>query len=271
MAKILNEEKLKKMIRNNELMLNGKEKNIEGIKYDFTLSSRILKAKYKSPIDMNKLSEIQKKEMVIEPGEVVFALTEEKLKLPNNIFAQICQKRKLSHDGIWTLCGACVDPLYEGHLLIGLYNFASKPYSLRPTKKLVAAVFYELEKEETMKFIRPLPVIDDFPEDIIKLMERYEPISSESIINQINSLKEDLDSIKEDVRDRKDWFDRFQNSLKDTEDLITNEIRERQKNDREFNKKLQNLWMKISGLAAAVAIIISLIVGIIIKYFNPFG
>ena len=59
----------------------------------------------------------------VEPGEVVFVLTEERLDLPRNMIAVLSQKRKLFNQGIQVLGGFCIDPLYRGKLLVGLYNF----------------------------------------------------------------------------------------------------------------------------------------------------
>ena len=141
-------EKLRKAVEEATFIKGGDPACAEGIKYDFRMSSRVLKWKYGRSIDINKLPEAEKAEMVIEPGEVVFVLTEETLELPIDIMAQLVPKRKLSHEGVLVLGGFCIDPLYSGKLLVGLYNFASSRFVLEPERKLIAAVFYQLEETE---------------------------------------------------------------------------------------------------------------------------
>lgn len=55
------------------------------------------------------------------------------------MIAQLSPKRKISQAGVLTLGGHTVDPGYEGPLLIGLLNVASKPFILKPGRKLIAA------------------------------------------------------------------------------------------------------------------------------------
>ena len=100
MPRLLNEESLKKAIEESSFLKNAKLENAEGIKYDFRLSSIVLKSKYGQPIDITKLPEEERVKVFIEPGEVVFVLTEEVIELPDNIKADLIPKRKLSHDGI---------------------------------------------------------------------------------------------------------------------------------------------------------------------------
>jgi hypothetical protein len=77
----------------------------EGIKYDFRISSRILKASFGVPIDMDTVATSERSGLFVEPGEMVFTLTEERLKLPRNMFAELSPKRKLSHSGILAMVG----------------------------------------------------------------------------------------------------------------------------------------------------------------------
>src|SRR5258708_30788595 len=116
MATLLGNPELKIAISANGFIKGGNLDNIDGIKYDFSLSSRILKGKIKQPIDISALPETRKVDLVVEPGEVVFVLTQETLMLPNDIMATLIPKRKLSHDGIMILGGLSIDPLYEGRL-----------------------------------------------------------------------------------------------------------------------------------------------------------
>ena len=135
------------MVTGNELLqavesktfiIDGAASCAEGIKYDFRLSAHILKASFGGPIDASKLSVAERAALAVEPGEMVFVLSEERLNLPMDMKAELSPKRKLSHAGILVLGGFCIDPGYQGPLLFGLYNFSSTRFPLLPGKKVIA-------------------------------------------------------------------------------------------------------------------------------------
>jgi len=182
MANIVTGEKLIEAVKQQTFIKGGKP---EGVKYDFRLSSRILKASYERPIDANQLSETEKGNLFVEPGEMVFILTEELLDLPNNMLAQLSPKRKLSHAGILAIGGFCVDPLYKGRLLVGLFNLSSTRFPLIPGKKVIAAIFFTLEKNELSDFQQPEAALEDFPDEIIQVMQKYRPLVMNSVLENI--------------------------------------------------------------------------------------
>lgn len=263
MSKIIVERRLKEFIKNKKYIINGKEENAEGIKYDFRLGKKILKAKFNNPIDIDKLPEGEKKNLVVEPGEVVFVLTEEKLKLPVNIIAHLIPKRKISHEGILILGGFCIDPLYEGHLLIGLYNFSSENFPLRPGKKLIAATFCELDKEEIDKFTKPLPVIDDFPDELVLMMKKYSPVSTQGVLKQLNDLKIEIKKLCDANQNQEKWFVRFEENLERQFNLIKEEREARIVADQKFENDLRRIIWKVAFLSAGIAILASLTMGYI--------
>src|SRR5687767_2307082 len=108
MARMITGDALAAAVRDKTFIKRGDLSGVEGVKYDFHLSSDILKAKFTNPIDAGKLSEADRGNLAIESGEVVFVLTEEELDLPMNIVAQLSPKRKLSHGGVLTLGGFCI-------------------------------------------------------------------------------------------------------------------------------------------------------------------
>src|SRR5882724_6428847 len=84
MAEAITGEQLIRAVTEETFIKGGEAQCAEGIKYDFRMGSRVLKAKYGRSIDIDKLPEAEKAQMLIEPGEVVFVLTEETLELPSN-------------------------------------------------------------------------------------------------------------------------------------------------------------------------------------------
>jgi deoxycytidine triphosphate deaminase len=213
MATMVTGNELRRAVESGEFIKDGDPGSVEGVKYDFHLSNLVLKAKFKRPIDFNTLSEAEKRDLEVEPGEVVFVLTQERLSLPLDVVAQLSPKRKLSHAGILTLGGLCVDPGYEGRLLIGLCNFSSTPFPIIPGKKVIAATFFRLNEAESAGLQKPGESLVDFPDDLIQVMQRYKPIAVAPLESAITELRSDVEGLRRDIRSHEDWYTRFKDSL----------------------------------------------------------
>lgn len=284
MPTLLGNPELKIAISEKGFIKNGKLENIDGIKYDFSVSSRILKSKFKHPIDIDQLPETSKHDLVIEPGEVVFILTQENLKLPDNISATLIPKRKLSHDGIMILGGLSVDPLYEGKLLIGLYNLSSSPYPIIPGRKVIGAQFYKLSDEEKVDVVKPEVKIIDFPDELIRLMQNYKPVSAESLMSSVGQLESRFDSLLQEFRSKDDWFNKLQDSMDKQEKTIDKilaglekEAGDRRSSDGELDKKVENMRGEVKGYmkdsyktAAIIGVVGALLISALFKFlFEP--
>jgi dCTP deaminase len=192
MAELVTHDHLKEIIRGGQIIVGGDPAAVEGIKYDFRLGSKFLKASLERPVDFNDLHGTERLQAKIDPGEVVFVMSEERLNLPMDMFVVLVHKRKMSHDGIAVMGGLCVDPGYEGHLLVGLYNFSSSAFQFEPGYKLIAGLFYKLSGIELGDFPRPATKILNFPEDLVRLIRSYQPINLNSLTEQLSSLKSDM-------------------------------------------------------------------------------
>jgi hypothetical protein len=123
----------------------------------------------------------------------------EKVKLPNNVFAQIGQKRKFSYDGLILLTGSIIDPGYEGHLLFGIYNASTKKVVLPKSTKLCNVIFHRLPKE-----VKPVPsdpyLLDgNFPPDFLTKMANVEVLPWHRISEEVRHIQE----LAKDVLDLK--------------------------------------------------------------------
>jgi len=114
---LVNQDKLRSLIAENVIIRNGNAESLEGVKYDFRIGPSFLKSKFRRPIDFENLQSIDSiSSAEIEPGEVVFVMTEEQISLPTNMMIVLTHKRKIAYDGILILGGLAVDPGYEGPL-----------------------------------------------------------------------------------------------------------------------------------------------------------
>jgi len=263
MAVLLAGDKLKKIIGEGTVVSNADLGSIENLKYDFRMGGRVLKAALGQPVD---LAEIPQDQRFIEPGEVVFVLTDESLHLPKNIMISLIPKRKMAHAGIHVLGGLAVDPLYQGVLLIGLYNFSSTRFPIQAHKKLIAAMFYELQSDEVDDAASMPSEITDFPDELIALIRSYKPVELNGLGDKVSELARELAALKMDILSDKDWQDNFKKSLDNHNQQIERligtlemEIQSRTQEDSRLNSKLDSMAKSFWGLGLAKSIGVAII------------
>jgi deoxycytidine triphosphate deaminase len=189
----------------------GDPKAVDTVKYDLRLGPQALKASIGLP---KAIDQMQDAERWIEPGEVVFVLTQEELHLPANMIATLSPKRAITHRGITVLGGFAIDPGYAGRLWFGLHNFSSSRYALRSGTKLIACLFYELTEEEAQQYsCSPTEPVTDFPDELIDLVKNYKPIELKALQEELAATKADLFTLKNAFGDDRTWKDNFQKGL----------------------------------------------------------
>lgn len=219
MSKVITEKEIKSWIKGSTNIIEGSLECAEGIKYDFRLGSKFLKAYFGRVMDYEtdlKSAEDMRR-AVVEPGEVVFVLSRERLVLPRNVYAQLSPKRSLSQDGIELMGGLTIDPGYEGYLVFGLRNVAGTPYPLAPGTKIVGANFFELSEDEILTENRKPVSIETFPDKLLTLIEKYKPVNPQNLEAELIELqkafRESQGQLGEDVRGLKSEISRIGNDL----------------------------------------------------------
>lgn len=244
MAKIITGSELKELIQKGNIIQNADLKCAEGIKYDFRLGTKLLKSYFGDPIDIEKdLQSVEEKnKAVVDPGEVVFVLSKERLSLPKDIYIQLSPKRSLSQDGIELLGGLTVDPNYEGYLVFGLKNVAGKPYKLRVGTKIVGANFFKLSDGEEIEEGDVPGSIEDFPQRLQELIDKYEPVNPQNLAEELRNLqtafKDSQSKLTEDVKFLKNQVEDF------SKDLTRESVRREQEN-KNLSEKMDQVEGKI--------------------------
>lgn len=248
MAKIITGIELKELVSAGEVIQDADIKCAEGIKYDFRLGSKLLKSYFGDPIDIEKdlISADDRNKAVVEPGEVVFVLSKERLLLPNNIYIQLNPKRSLSQDGIELLGGLTVDPGYEGYLVFGLKNVAGKPYKLKVGTKIVGANFFKLSDDEQIDEGDAPSSIEDFPRRLQDLIDKYEPVNPQSLAEELRNLQKAFEDsqgrLTEDVIYLKKQVEEFTKEL-------TKESVKREQETKGLTDKIDHVGGKIEALS----------------------
>ncbi len=127
-----------------------------------------------------------------------------------------------------------------------------------PGKKVIAATFYELEESERGEFSKPEAALEDFPDELIQVMQKYSPVSMQSVSEALDKLRAELDSLKTEIRSRDEWYKRFQESLerhdKQIESLLTGLEQEREarkSGQDQLTRELQGLHKTLAWLRGA--------------------
>lgn len=220
MSKTITGEALKKIVEDGKIIVDGTIENCGALKYDFVLSEEFLKAEFRSPQRMSDLSAYEKRNVVIDPGEVVYVLTKETVNIPPNMYMNLSANRGMSEYGVLTLGGFAVDPGYSGRLMFGLYNYSSTPFTLIPGKKLVGAVFFQLDDEETAAIgeMQVPKSINQFPPQLISIIGKYSPTGLQSLEDSIRLIKDQMESIRQELNKSKDELADLKRLVQDTQE-----------------------------------------------------
>jgi deoxycytidine triphosphate deaminase len=280
MPKLLSGAEIKAAIESESFLLGGDLASAEAVKYDFHMGDRVLKAAYRQPKDILSISEESR---CVDPGEVVFVLSKERLRLPRNMTATLMPKRKLAHKGVHILGGLAVDPEYKGVLVIGLYNFSSTPFPLIPGMKLIAATFQLLAKNELSDYESADPKeVLDFPDELIALIQNYRPADMAALQNIVEDTRKDLASLKHDLTTDREWRQEFQGNLDrqnnlldrtNTEinrvlELIREEAGERKTQDEKLSDRFNSMAGAFGGLKVGW-LLAALLIGGLLSYTIP--
>lgn len=259
MTKLISGARLISAVTEQTFIMDGDPRSVENVKYDFHMGSRLLKAALGQPVEY---SEVPPDKRFVDPGEVVFVLTKERLCLPSNIIATLTPKRKLAHGGIIILGGLAVDPLYRGVLLVGLYNFSSTPFPLMPGKKLIGAMFYELDPEDVHEDTPTPKEINDFPDELVALIRNYHPIELNSLGDRVAEISRELNNLRSELISDKEWREEFKSSLDQHNNQLgllikglEDERDVRQTADDKLRDKLESMSNMFFGLRLGWAIV----------------
>jgi deoxycytidine triphosphate deaminase len=90
------------------------------------------------------LSESKQPVVTLQPGHMMFVISQEELKIPKDTCGTVFSRNSLSRAGILALNAGHIDPGYQGHIIIRLINLRSTPYSLKLGSPIYTIVFNKL-------------------------------------------------------------------------------------------------------------------------------
>lgn len=253
MAETITGIKIKNLVEEGKIIENGSISNCGALKYDFTLSDEILKSDFSTPIKFDELSVEERRKALIQPGEVVYVLTKEKVNLPSNMYMSLSANRGMSEYGVLTLGGFAVDPGYSGRLMFGLYNYSSTPFTLIPNSKLIGGIFYQLNENEVIDtdlLERPKP-IDAFPARLVSIISKYSPTGMSSLDESIKAISKQMEALKEEFNKNKDELFSLRHLVQDTQEQTnrtSRTVQDLSSNVAELTNSVKDLKLEVSDL-----------------------
>lgn len=116
------------------------------------LNKKRVKAKYrfKTILDCHDLRNSNNK-YIINPGESIIVLTNEKIKLNGKYACLVIPRISLSDVGV-VVTTAYVDPFYHGVMRLHLSNLSDKSYELTALESIAQCFFFELSESVATEF-----------------------------------------------------------------------------------------------------------------------
>lgn len=85
--------------------------------------------------------------VTLQPGQMIFVITEEDLKLSSTVSGTVYSRNKLQKENVLALNAGHVDPGYEGPILIRLINLGAQPWPIALGQSVFTVVFHTVEPD----------------------------------------------------------------------------------------------------------------------------
>lgn len=101
---------------------------------------------------------IKQERVTLQPGQVMFVITHEEVKMPNDLCGTVYAKNKFSREGILALTTGHIDPGIQCPIVVRLINLRSIPYTFQLGEPIYTIVFHKLEIEVGQQLFSHNPI-----------------------------------------------------------------------------------------------------------------
>lgn len=154
---IISDKKIRLLIKNNKLIENYTEENIQAVSYDI-MSSNVIQIFNRIPgkINLQNKNDVRlaNKKVYIDygytimPNEYILIKTKEKFNFPETLTGHIRPRTTFTKLGL-ILSDQHINPTFSGYLYLGLYNATPNAIEIYPNLRIGQMVFEEIEGEIT--------------------------------------------------------------------------------------------------------------------------
>ncbi len=143
--KLMNERRLRELISQGQLILEGPTDRVKGCAVDLTVGQIFVPGTSIKDLGSIDLPRVQ---LMLEQGQTAVIRTLEKLELTTHQSCAVFPASSVSLKGLLMTNPGHVDPGYRGHLHVTVINFGSQPYPLLEGGRLLRALFLEDENDQ---------------------------------------------------------------------------------------------------------------------------
>jgi dCTP deaminase len=172
------------------------EKQIAPCSYDGRAGGQVLVSGNDNLIDLST-----KNSVTLRPGDFALIMTHELFKLPLDIAAHIGMKSSLARRGIILLAGMQIDPNFDGHLRLAMYNCGGRPVTIDYLDSICLIEFHRLAKP-VEKGIGVFPDLKEgrIPEDDKAYLRQLETTSLSDLARDMRSLTQNMNTLTNNVK-----------------------------------------------------------------------
>jgi len=159
---ILPDKNIESLSKNKNLIVPFKKEHLRASSYDLSVGGEYYIGEDGGNTSINTQLLNSRQSFKIPPHAVCFIITEESIKLPSYITAQISLRMTHIYKGAVLTSQPPFDPGYEGKAILMIYNLSSTPINLQRGDRLATIQFTRLLSEpETNKIHRSVFSIEE--------------------------------------------------------------------------------------------------------------
>ncbi len=168
---------------------------------------------------------------LIHPGELVWLLFRERIRVPSNLCAIWMQTNRFAREGLLLINASLVEPGYDGYLTAALVNFGKVPRTVKATSSIARIVFMNLDGDVAKTFAGGIQTVDDYQTEIGRLAE------------QAPRTFLDLEAASRDLRAQ--WAERESQCFKTLDDRARQHATDAEARQRDFQRTEQDAFLAI--------------------------
>jgi dCTP deaminase len=164
---VLSGTQIARLAESGELVIDPfEERLIQPASYDLRVGPKILASPLSAEI-LGTLVELNDKSSSynIQSGQMIGAISAERLHLPLNICGRFGIRSGLARRGLNAFGGVQLDPGFAGRLIMNLLNVGPEPVTLTLGEPIFTVEFHTLEEPASSGYSGPYQYQDDFPEE----------------------------------------------------------------------------------------------------------
>jgi len=167
---------------------NYEESRLEPCSYDARLGREALVSRQYALLDLKRDNSL-----TLHAGDFALVMTHETFRLPLAMVAHIGMKSALARQGLVLLAGMQIDPGFDGHLRLGLYNASGRPVTIDYLDTICMIEFHALAVEAE-RGVHPFPELKEgrLPETDKAFLRELETTSLSDIQEELRILSQNV-------------------------------------------------------------------------------